>query len=126
MITRKLAASHFAVGLFLLAPAVAEAQQILLVSPAQPTAAAQLTVFLSVLGCAFHVNPSVQGNTIYIYFGEFVAAPSVSIWQVRDAQRARSAATRDAQRDRSATIIRDLTIAEDQFSLTSSRRNGLH
>lgn len=62
---RKMVATYFA--LTLLAAATAEAQQILVISPAIPTSADELSVFLSVVDCGFHVNSAILGNTVYLY-----------------------------------------------------------
>ncbi|HVT56758.1 MAG TPA: hypothetical protein VHR45_00015 [Thermoanaerobaculia bacterium] len=45
----------------------AQAQQVLVVNPALPTAADELQIFLSVEHCSFHVSSAIQGNTIYLY-----------------------------------------------------------
>jgi hypothetical protein len=65
--TRGWLAVCFSLTLLTFCAIAAEAQQILLVSPALPTAADEVTVFLSVVGCSFRVTSSVQGNTVYLY-----------------------------------------------------------
>src|SRR6266851_4657978 len=54
------------------------AQQILVVSPALPTTADQVTFFLSVPGCAFRVASVVQGGTISLYPDTSLPCPPIA------------------------------------------------
>lgn len=64
---RKMVATCFSLALALFGAAAATAQQILVVSPAVPTSADQLTVFLTVPACAFRVTSAVQGSTVFLF-----------------------------------------------------------
>ena len=64
--TRLVTVCFFSILLFFPALA-AQAQQILVVNPALPTAEDELQIFLSVRACSFHVSSAIQGNTIYLY-----------------------------------------------------------
>ena len=67
MINRKLLLSCLALTFLLLVPALARAQKILLLSPAQPTSADQITAFLSEPVCIEKSAAVVQGTAVYIY-----------------------------------------------------------
>lgn len=65
MTPRKVAAWCLALGV--LALGSLEAQQILLVSPAIPTTADQVTIFLTVPACAYRVTNFIQDHTVFLY-----------------------------------------------------------
>ncbi len=63
---RKMVATCFSLALPLLAAAATEAQQIVLVSPAQPTSSDAVTVLLTVPNCGYRVAITIQGDTVYL------------------------------------------------------------